>query len=85
MGPIYMASALAEGRRHEQLQKAERRRLTAARPESPGRPGRAGLSTGPGLVQRFALRAAGWGQRPAVVASATVLVPQPQACEPAAG
>jgi len=81
MGPIYMASALAEGRRHEQLQKAERRRLTAARP---GRPGRPGLSTGPGLFQRFALRAAGWGQRPAVAASPAVLVPQPQACEPAA-
>jgi hypothetical protein len=75
MGPIYMASALADGRRHEQLQKAARRRLTAAR--------RPGLPAGPGLFQRFALRAAGWGQRPAVVASPAALVPQPQACEPA--
>ena len=75
MGPIYMTSALADGRRQEQLQRAARRQLTAARPR---------LSTGPGLFQRLALRAASWGQRPAVAASAPALVPQPQACEPAA-
>jgi hypothetical protein len=75
MGPIYTTTALANGRRQEQLQKAERRRLTAARPAHPA---------GPGMLQRFALRAAGWGQRPAVVSRPTALVPQPQACEPAA-
>jgi hypothetical protein len=77
MGPIYMTSALADGRRHEALQ-AERRRLTAARRARPARP------AGPGMLQRFALRAAGWGQRPAVVSRPAALVPQPQACEPTA-
>ena len=78
MGPIYMTSALANGRQQELRQKAERRRLTAARPARPGRP------TGPGMLQRFALRAAGWGQRPAIVSRPPALVPQPQASEPAA-
>lgn len=75
MGPNYMTSALANGRQQELRQQAERRRLTAARPAHPA---------GPGMLQRFALRAAGWGQRPAVVSRPPVLVPQPQACEPAA-
>jgi hypothetical protein len=55
MVPIYMARGLAEGRHQELLAEAERRRLIAAVP------------AGPGTVQRFALRVAGWGRRPAVV------------------
>jgi hypothetical protein len=75
MGPIYMTSVLAGSRQQKLRQQAERRRLTAARPAHPA---------GPGMLQRIALRAAGWGQRPAVVASPLALVPQSQACEPAA-
>jgi len=56
MIPIYMAQGLANGRHQELLKEAEQRRLIAA------------LPTGPGLLQRFALRAAGWGRRPARVA-----------------
>jgi hypothetical protein len=75
MGPIHMTSALANGRQQELRQKAARRRLTAARPAYPA---------GPGMLQRFALRAAGWGQRPTVVSRPPALAPQAQACEPAA-
>jgi len=75
MGPIYMTSALADSRRQELRQKAERRQLTAGRPARPA---------GSGLLHRFTLRAAGWLQRPAVVSGPTALAPQPQACEPAA-
>ena len=54
MVPIYVARGLADGRHQELLAEAERRRLIAAVP--------AGL----GAVQRFALRVAGRGRRPAV-------------------
>jgi len=74
MGPIYMTSALANGRQQELRQKAARRRLSGgARPARPA---------GPGMLQRFALRAAGWGQRPAVVSLPAALVSQTS--EPAA-
>ena len=56
MASIYVARGLAEGRHQELLADAERRRLIAAVP------------AGPGAVQRFALRVAGWG-RPAVAAA----------------
>ena len=75
MGPIYMTSALANGRQQELRQKAERRQLAAARPARPA---------GSGMLQRFALRAAGWGLRPAVVSRPAALVPQAQVSEPAA-
>ena len=55
MIPIYLAQGLADGRHQELLAGAERRRLVAA------------LPAGPGTIQRFALRVAGWGRRPAVV------------------
>jgi len=55
MIPIYMARGLADARHQELLAEAECRRLIAAAP------------AGPGMVQRFALRVAGWGRRPAVV------------------
>jgi hypothetical protein len=54
MIPTYMARGLADGRHQELLAEAQRRRLAAAVP------------AGPGAVQRFALRVAGWGRRPAV-------------------
>ncbi len=54
MVPIYVARGLADGRHQELLAEAERRRLIAAVP------------AGPGAVQRFALRVAGRGRRPAV-------------------
>jgi hypothetical protein len=54
MAPICMARGLADGRHRELPAEAERRRLTAAVP------------AGPGAVQRFALRVAGRGRRPAV-------------------
>lgn len=64
MASIYMARGLAEGRHQELLAEAERRRLIAAVP------------AGPGAVQRFALRVAGWGQRPAVVRRPAALAPR---------
>ncbi len=54
MIPVYVARGLADGRHQELLAEAERRRLIAAVP------------AGPGAVQRFALRVAGRGRRPAV-------------------
>ena len=53
MIPI-VARGLADGRHQELLAEAERHRLIAAVP------------AGPGTLQRFALRVAGWGRRPAV-------------------
>ena len=64
MAPIYMARGLADGRRQELLAGAERRRLVAA------------LPAGPGAIQRFALRVAGWGRRPAVVRPAAAVAPR---------
>jgi hypothetical protein len=55
MVPICIARGLADGRHQELLADAERRRLVAA------------LPAGPVMLQRFALRVAGWGRRPAVV------------------
>jgi len=55
MVPIYLAQGLADGRHQELLAEAAHRRLIAA------------LPAGPGVVQRLALRVAGWGRRPAVV------------------
>ena len=54
MVPVYVARGLADGRHRELLAGAKRRRLIAAVP------------AGPGAVQRFALRVAGRGRRPAV-------------------
>ena len=56
MIPITMARGLMDDRRQGLLAEAERRRLIAAAP------------AGPGAVQRFALRVAGWGRRPATLA-----------------
>jgi len=70
MIPIYMARGLADSRHQELLAEAERRRLIAAVP------------AGPGAVQRFALRVAGWGRRPAVVRRAAA--PAPRAYGPLA-
>jgi hypothetical protein len=53
MVPIYMARGPADSWHRELPAEAERRRLVAA------------LPAGPGAVQRFALRVAGWGRRPA--------------------
>jgi len=64
MAPIYMARGLADGRRQELLAGAERRRLVAA------------LPAGPGAIQRFALRVAGWGRRPAVVRRPAAVAPR---------
>ncbi|MGH3191476.1 MAG: hypothetical protein ACRDPY_40530 [Streptosporangiaceae bacterium] len=63
MTPIYMTRDLANGRHRELLQEAGRRRLLAALPQEPG------------VLQRFALRAAGWDRRPAVVAGRPAVVP----------
>jgi hypothetical protein len=54
----------------ELLAEAERRRVIAAVP------------AGPGAVQRFALRVAGWGRRPVVVRRPAA--PAPRACGPLA-
>jgi hypothetical protein len=54
MVPVYVARGLADGRHQERPAEAQRRRLIAAVP------------AGPGAVQRFALRVAGRGRRPAV-------------------
>jgi hypothetical protein len=59
-----MARGLADGRHQELLPEAERRRLVAA------------LPSGPGTLQRFALRVAGWGWRPAVVRRAAAAAPR---------
>jgi hypothetical protein len=56
MVPIYVARGLADARHREPLAEAERRRLIAVVP------------AGPGAVQRFALRVAGWGRRPTALA-----------------
>jgi len=64
MVPIYMARGLADGRRQELLAGAERSRLVAA------------LPAGPGASQRFALRVADWGRRPAVVGRPAVVAPR---------
>jgi hypothetical protein len=63
MVPINMARGLVDDRRQGLLAEAERRRLIAAVP------------AGPGAVQRFALRVAGWGRRPAVVRQPGALAP----------
>ena len=63
MIPI-VARGLA-GRRHQALlAEAERHRLIAA------------LPAGPGTLQRFALREAGGGQRPAVAPGPAALLPR---------
>jgi hypothetical protein len=62
--PIYVARGLADGRHQELLAEAERRRLIAAVP------------AGPGAVQRFALRVAGRGRRPAVARRPAALAPR---------
>jgi hypothetical protein len=64
MVPIYVARGLADGRHQELLAEAERRRLIAAVP------------AGPGAVQRFALRVAGRGRRPAVARRPAALAPR---------
>jgi len=64
MVPIYMARGLADGRRQALLAEAERCRLVAS------------LLAGPGAIQRFALRVAGWGRRPAVVCRSAAVAPR---------
>ena len=64
MVPVYVARGLADGRHQELLAEAERRRLIAAVP------------AGPGAVQRFALRVAGRGRRPAAARRPAVLAPR---------
>jgi hypothetical protein len=59
-----VARGLADGRHQELLAEAERRRLIAAVP------------AGPGAVQRFALRVAGRGRRPAVARRPAALAPR---------
>jgi hypothetical protein len=82
MGPINMTSALAGSRQQDLHEKAARRRLTAGLPASAARSARFARTAGPGMVQRFALKAAGWGRRPAVVSPAALV---PQTYQPAAG
>ena len=64
MVPVDVARGLADGRHQELLAEAERRRLIAAVP------------AGPGAVQRFALRVAGRGRRPAVARRPAALAPR---------
>jgi len=64
MVPVYVARGLADGRHQELLAEAERRRLIAAVP------------AGPGAVERFALRVAGRGRRPAVARRPAALAPR---------
>jgi hypothetical protein len=59
-----MAQELVNSRHQELLAAAERRRLIAA------------LPAGPGAIQRFALRVAGWGRRPAVAPGRAGLAPR---------
>jgi hypothetical protein len=61
---MYMAQELVNSRHQELLAAAERRRLIAA------------LPAGPGAIQRFALRVAGWGRRPAVAPGWARLAPR---------
>jgi len=82
MGPIYMTSALAGTRQQDLHQKAARRRLTAGLPARSVRSVRPVRPAGPRMLQRFALRATGWAQRPAVAARPAALVAQTS--EPAA-
>ena len=63
MIPIYLAQGLADGRHQDPLAEAERRRLPAA-------------LAGPGAIQRFALRVAGWGRRLAVICQPAALAPR---------
>jgi hypothetical protein len=70
MVPIYVARGLADGLHQELLAEAERHRLIAAVP------------AGPGAVQRFVLRVAGRGRRPAVARRPAALAPR--ACGPLA-
>jgi hypothetical protein len=63
MVPTYMARGLADRRRQELLPGAERRLVAA-------------LPAGPGAIQRFALRVAGWGRRPAVVRRPAAVAPR---------
>jgi hypothetical protein len=60
MIPVNTARVLTQERHRELLSDAGRCRLIAA------------LPAGPGLLQRFAFRAAGWGRRPAVVSGRPV-------------
>ena len=55
MTPICVARNLADDRIRELHAEADRRRVLAALPRESG------------LLQRFALRVAGWGRRPVVV------------------
>ena len=64
MVPAYVARGPADGRHQELPAEAERRRLIAAVP------------AGPGAVQRFALRVAGLGRRPAVVGRQAARAPR---------
>ena len=64
MVPVYVARGLADGRHQKLLAEAERRRLIAAVP------------AGPGAVERFALRVAGRGRRPAVARRPAALAPR---------
>ena len=64
MAPVYVARGSADGRHRERPAEAERRRLIAAVP------------AGPGAVQRFGLRVAGWGRRPAVARRPAALAPR---------
>ena len=64
MVPVYVARGLADGRHQGLLAEAERRRLIAAVP------------AGPGAVERFALRVAGRGRRPAVARRRAALAPR---------
>jgi hypothetical protein len=64
MVPVYIARGLADGRHQELPAEAQRRRLIAA------------VSAGPGAVQRFAMRVAGRGRRPAVVRRPAALAPR---------
>jgi len=70
MIPVDTARALTRQRYLELLRDAERGRLIAA------------LPAGPGRLQRFAFRIAGWGRRPAVVSGRPVAAAP--ACEPSA-
>ena len=64
MAPIYMPRGSTDGRHRELPAEAELRRLIAAVP------------AGPGTVQRFPLRVAGRGRRPAVARRRAALTPQ---------
>ena len=63
MVPVYVARGLADERHRPPFLLVRARRVIAAVP------------AGPGAVQRFALRVAGWG-RPAVVRRPAALAPR---------